>query len=67
MPMLEDSADIYAYERVLDDDTILILCNYTDRTVSCQVEYNAGTELLSNYNEHKKGYLYPYEAVVVRL
>lgn len=67
VPMLEDSDEIYAYERVLDDDTILVLCNFTDRTASCPVEYDAGTELLSNYSEHKQGYLYPYEAVVVRV
>ena len=24
-------------------------------------------EILSNYSEHKKGYMYPYEAVVVRM
>lgn len=67
IPMLEDSDDIYAYKRVLDDDTILVLCNFTDRTVSCPVEYSCDTELLSNYSEHKKGYLYPYESVVVRI
>ncbi len=65
--MLEDSDEIYAYERVLKDDTILVLCNFTDRTVSCPVEYDAGTELLSNYSEHKQGYMYPYETVVVRI
>lgn len=67
IPMLEDSDEIYAYKRVLDDDTILVLCNFTDKTVSCSIEYIAGTEILSNYSEHKKGYLYPYEAVVVRI
>lgn len=60
-------AMIYAYKRILDDDIILVLCNFTDRTVSCPVEYTSGTELLSNYSEHKKGYMYPYEAVVVRM
>ena len=33
-PMLEDRDEIYAYKRVLDDDIILVLCNFTDRTVS---------------------------------
>lgn len=67
IPMLEDSDDIYAYKRVLDDDTILVLCNFTDRTVACPVDYTGGTELLSNYSEHNDGFLYPYEAVVVRV
>ncbi len=67
VPMLEDSDDIYTYKRILDDDIILVLCNFTDMTVSCPVEYTPGTELLSNYSEHKKGYMYPYEAVVVRM
>lgn len=67
IPMLEDSDVIYAYKRVLDDDTILVLCNFTDRTVTCPIDYTDGTELLSNYSEHKDGFLYPYEAVVVRM
>lgn len=67
VPMLEDSDDIYAYKRVLDDDTILVLCNFTDKTVACPVDYTDGTELLSNYSEHNDGVLYPYEAVVVRM
>ncbi len=67
VPMLEDSDDIYAYKRVLDDDTILVLCNFTDKTVACPVDYTDGTELLSNYSEHNDGFLYPYEAVVVRM
>lgn len=54
-------------KRVVEDDTILVLCNFADRTVACPVEYTLGTELLSNYSEHKEGFLYPYEAVVVRM
>jgi len=65
-PLLEDSDSIYAYERVLDDHTLTVACNWTDKETACDLfETTGGTELISNYKEHKSGVLQPYEARVV--
>ena len=65
VPLLEDDASVYAYRRVLDDQVLTVLCNWTDRTAPCALaDENTGKELISNYPAHKAGSLYPYEARV---
>ena len=65
-PLLEDSDSIYAYERLLDGHTLTVACNWTDKETACDLFENTdGTELISNYQEHKSGLLQPYEARVI--
>ena len=65
VPLLEDDASVYAYRRVLDDQVLTVLCNWTDRTAPCALsDEGTGEELISNYPAHKSGFLYPYEARV---
>ena len=65
-PLLTDSDSIYAYERVLDGKTLTVACNWTEKETACDLFENAGgTELISNYKEHKSGCLQPYEARVI--
>ncbi len=65
--LLENDPSIYAYERLLDDQKLLVACNYTDKECECSLfdEIEGGHELISNYKEHKGGILQPYEARVV--
>ncbi len=65
-PLLEDSDSIYAYERLLDGHTLTVACNWTDKETACDLFENTdGTELISNYQEHKSGLLQPYETRVI--
>ena len=60
---------IYAYTRTLNDEQILVVCNFTDHDVPCPLLNDwQNTELLiSNYNTPgNPGSLRPFEAVVYR-
>ena len=66
IPLLENDANVYAYRRALDGRELTVLCNWTDKTVPCALaRAETGEELISNYPEHKEGFLYPYEARVL--
>ncbi len=65
-PLLEDSETIYAYERILGDQKLIMVANWTKDEQPCDLLDNVvGTELISNYKTHKKGVLQPYEAIAV--
>ena len=67
--LLEEDENIYAYERILGDQKLLVACNFSGNTVACDLfeaeEVKKGQELISNYTYHDKGVLKPYEARVV--
>lgn len=65
--LLEEDEAVYAYERNLENQRLLVACNFTEQTVSCSLfdEAENHKELISNYEGHKKGSLQPYEARVV--
>lgn len=65
--LLEDDDKIYAYERILGNQKLVVGCNFTDKKEDCTLFDNAeeGEELISNYKHHKKGILKPYEARVI--
>ena len=69
--LLEEDENIYAYERILKDQKLLVACNFSDKTVDCNLfeteEVKQGQELISNYIYHEEGVLKPYEARVVLL
>ncbi len=65
-PLLEDSENIYAYERELDGKTLTVAANWTENEVPCTLfDELDGEELISNYETHKRGTLQPYEARVI--
>lgn len=64
--LLEDSETIYAYERVMDGQTLTVACNFTDQEQDCTLfDGLEGEELIANYEAHKEGKLQPYEARVI--
>ena len=69
--LLEESKEIFAYTRTLDDSAVLIACNFTDKTVPFMSDsaFRGGKVLLSNYEEENTSFtsdkLRPYEAVLV--
>lgn len=63
--LLENHPQLFVYERTLTDDTIIIVCNFSDRTA----EYPADLEgeiLLSNFEKTACDSIVPYGTVVVR-
>ena len=66
VPLLEEDENIYAYERQLGEQRLVVACNFSSREVPCDIFENlSGQELISNYRSHKSGMLKPYEARVL--
>ena len=64
--LLEDNDDIYAYERTLGNEKLVVACNFTNKEVPCELfEGNEGEELITNYKNHVEGILQPYETRVI--
>jgi len=69
--LLADDPDIYAYTRTLDDDKLIVYCNFSDNTreVELPEEFTNGKILISNYNDaavNTKITLRSYEAIVIQ-
>ena len=69
--ILDDDKDIYAYIRTLDDEKLIVYCNFSENTreVELPEEFTNGKVLISNYNDVKvnpKITLRPYEAIVIQ-
>ena len=66
VPLLENDENIYAYERQLGEQKLVVACNFSSQEVPCDLfESLSGEELISNYRSHKSGVLKPYEARVL--
>ena len=65
-PLLEEDPCVYAFARHLDNETLRVACNWTDKEVPCTLfEGLEGETLISNYEQHKADCLQPYEARVL--
>ena len=65
-PLMEESDTVYAYERELEGKRLIVACNWTEKDQACTLfDDLSGDELISNYKEHEKGILKPYEARAV--
>lgn len=67
-----DNPDVYAYWRILDEQQLLVVCNFTEKEITYELPElemaEKGEVLISNYQEcrPKKGMsLNPYEAFAV--
>ena len=64
--LLCDDPNVFAYRRVLGNQSLLVICNYTAAEIKCVLaEDMQGIELISNYEKHVEGRLQPYEAIVL--
>ena len=66
-PLFEDSNEIGGYERVYEDATFTVLCNFS-KSIQPIPELTAEREqsiLLCNRSDHEAGVLKPYEALVL--
>lgn len=54
--LLNDDENIYAYERTLGNQKLVVACNFSDQEVACDLfAQERGEELISNYRFHKEG------------
>ncbi|MEH6992574.1 alpha-glucosidase [Neobacillus drentensis] len=70
--LLEDSTEVFAYERNWKDEQLLVLCNFSSTEVAVRdeelLEKMEGSELvISNYESGNMSVLRPYEAVVLKI
>ena len=62
--------DVYAYTRALDNERLLIVCNFTSKELDYPIPemYKDGSCLISNYPDNTIGNkLRPYEAYVLHI
>ena len=69
-PLLEDSEELFVYTRTLDNEKLLIVCNFTDQDVAFTMpeEFTGRSCLIANMeNDYSKGEITikPYEAFVL--
>jgi len=64
-PLWMEHEQLFAYERELDGETIIVVCNMSDERVSLPEELS-GQIVLSNYENKADGVFAPYEARVIR-
>lgn len=69
--LLEDSKEIYAYTRTLDDKKLLVVCNFTKEFVKFDMpeEFVNGKILVCNYenSDIPTDGLKPYESIVIEI
>ena len=64
--LLSEDERIFAYERILGGQKLLVICNFTQEEAECTLaNINEGTVLISNYENHKPHMMQPYEAIAV--
>lgn len=65
--LLADDPNVFAYKRSLEEQTLYVLCNFTDQSVNVEIpgyEEDKNQLVIHNDTEWTKGTLRPYEARV---
>ncbi len=63
-PIMEDCENVFAYERILGNEKVRIICNMSDKKVKID-EQDLKNILLDNVDNPDSQYLLPYEARVL--
>lgn len=63
---LEENKELYCYRRFTENGELVVCCNFTEKEQVWKEDMvsSQANIILCNYNEHKKGMMQPYEAVV---
>ncbi len=59
-----ESDEIFAYRRRSGDKAVIVLCNFTDKSIPFRCPINDSDILISNYYDKDDDILRPYEAVI---
>ena len=65
--LMEESGQIFAYQRVLDDKKLVVLCNFTPNHVAFDGVPKKADVLIENYKNGGGTYLRPYEAIAYKI
>lgn len=69
--ILEEDENIFAYERIYNDELFLIVCNISDKNINFKYKNTLGNALLSNYyvkcEETNDVNLRPWECILYKL
>ena len=65
--LMEDSEQIFAYQRVLDDTKLVVLCNFTPDHVAFEGIPKKARVVIRNYKDEGGSCLRPYEAIAYKL
>ena len=60
--LLKEHLQVYAYRRTLNEQQVIVICNYSKDEVEIDLEFIQGTLLISNYEDDLKQILRSYEA-----
>ncbi len=62
----EDSEELFAYTRTLEEKKLFVACNFTKKEIPLKIEkyLEQGKKLFGNYRDIQDGILRPYEAVI---
>lgn len=63
--LLEEHPQIFAYERKLDDKSILVLANFTDEAVDVPSSIDIEGSILINNGTYHSNVLEPYQAIAI--
>ena len=68
-PLLMEDANVFAYDRVLNEEKIRVICNFSGNKVDCELvaERLKDSQIISNYKDVITGKLRPYEAFMVEI
>ena len=68
-PLLMEDANVFAYDRVLNEEKIRVICNFSGNMVDCELvdERLKDSQIISNYKDVITGKLRPYEAFMVEI
>lgn len=64
-PLLEEHPQIFAYERKLDDKSMLVLANFTDEAVDVPSSIDIEGSILINNGTYHSNVLEPYQAIAI--
>ena len=65
--LMEESGQIFAYQRVLDDKKLVVLCNFTPNHVAFDGVPKKAEIMIGNYKNEGGTYLRPYEAIAYKV
>ncbi|TDM10468.1 alpha,alpha-phosphotrehalase [Macrococcus lamae] len=66
LPLLEKHPELFAYERQLDDQTVIVIANFSDKVIYVPEDIAIdGDVLINNYETYNRA-LQPYQAVAIR-
>ncbi|GIM29072.1 hypothetical protein CPJCM30710_17380 [Clostridium polyendosporum] len=69
MSFMEDYKNVFAYIREYQDNKLFIICNFSNKSIDINLNYNIKKVVLSNYEHIKRFYndieMRSYEAIVL--